>query len=54
MAMDLEHFAKIEAVGRAYLPDIGPQKILLSLKRPPMSGKASPTDIGCLHKVNLT
>jgi hypothetical protein len=50
MAMDLEHFAKIEAVGR----DMRPPKIRLRLKRPPMSGKASPTYIGCLRQVNLT
>jgi hypothetical protein len=34
------------AVGRAYLPDMRPPKIRLRLKRPPMSGKASPTYIG--------
>jgi hypothetical protein len=35
MAMDLEDFAKIEAVGRAYLPDMKSSKIRLRLKRSP-------------------
>jgi hypothetical protein len=51
----LKHFAKTEAVGRAYLPDMRPPKIRLRLKRPSMSSKhAPPTHIVCLRQVSAT